>query len=146
MASRKPATRKPASKPAPTRKPAVETPLLEWVSAAIGLILTLGLLGAVGWEALDADDSPPAVQVEAMAATRTASGYVLEVRVANHGGSPAAQVAIEGELALPDGRVETSDATFDYLPDHSTRAGGMFFTGDPRAGKLTLRAKGYVEP
>ncbi len=146
MAARKPAARKPAAKPATSRRPPTETPLLEWVSAGVGLALTLGLIGVIGWEAVNADDSPPAVTVERLGATRTAAGYVLEIEVTNRGGSPAAQVAVEGELIGPDGETETAQATFDYVPDNSVRRGGLFFAGDPRAGTLRLQAKGYVEP
>lgn len=143
MAARKqPARRKPAAaKPAPDK-----TPLLEWVSAAIGLVLTLGVIGIIGWEALNPDDSPPAMRVESLGATRTADGYVLEVRVSNTGGSPAAAVLVEGELSRPGGEVETAEVSFDYVPDHSTRTGGLFFQGDPSAGALKLTAKGYVSP
>jgi uncharacterized protein (TIGR02588 family) len=123
-----------------------QTPLLEWVSAAIGLVLTLGVIGVIGWEALNADDTPAAIKVESLGATPTGSGYVLQVRVTNTGGSPAAQVAIEGELTPPGGEAETAEATFDYVPDHSTRTGGLFFTADPAVGALKLRAKGYVAP
>jgi uncharacterized protein (TIGR02588 family) len=150
MAARKPgspktAGRKPAA--ATTRQAAAkQTPLLEWVSAAVGLALTLAVIGVIGWEALNADDSPPAIVVERLAATRTASGYVLEVKVTNTGGSPAAQVAIEGELTPSGGEPETAEATFDYVPDHSTRTGGLFFESDPNAGALKLTAKGYVSP
>ena len=156
MAARKPAHRKPAAKPTgrPTGKPTTgasrpqkdETPLIEWVSAAVGLVLTLGVVGVIGWEALNADDSPPAITVQRLATTRTAAGYVLVVEVANRGGSPAAQVAIEGELTPPGGEPETADATFDYVPDHSTRTGGLFFQGNPDGGALKLTAKGYVSP
>jgi uncharacterized protein (TIGR02588 family) len=145
MATRKPARRKTAASTA--RPPAAkQTPLLEWVAAAVGLLLTLGVIGVIGWEALNADDSPAAMKVESLGATRTAAGYVLEVRVTNTGGSPAAQVTIAGELTPPGGEAETAEATFDYVPDHSTRTGGLFFATDPRAGSLKLTAKGYVSP
>jgi uncharacterized protein (TIGR02588 family) len=148
MVARKPARRKPASsKTSPdARRAASDTSLLEWVSAAIGLLLTLGLIGVISWEAFNADDSPAAMRVESLGATAIGSGYVLQVRVTNAGGSPAAQVSIEGELTPPGGETETAQATFDYVPDHSARTGGLFFQGDPRVGALKLRATGYAAP
>lgn len=154
MAARKPAAR---GKAAASRKPGAqssaqssaqpETPLLEWISAAVGLIVTLGLIGVIGWEALNPDPTPPAMVVEQRGVTATPSGYVLEVRVTNRGGSPAAQVIVEGELTPPTGGPpETAEATFDYVPDHSSRAGGLFFQADPRQGELKLGAKGFAEP
>lgn len=148
MAARKqPARRKAAaSKTAAPGVAAGETPLLEWVFAAVGLVLTLGLIGVIGWEAANPDDSPPAIVVEHLRTTQTSAGYVVEVKVINRGGSPAAQVAIEGELTPPGGEPETAEATFDYVPDHSTRTGGLFFQADPGVGALKMAAKGYVSP
>lgn len=73
-------------------------------------------------------------------------GYVAEIELANTGGRPAAEVVVEGMLTLADGSPETSYVTFDYIADRSKRSGGLFFKGDPRAGELALRAKGFVEP
>ena len=53
---------------------------------------------------------------------------------------------VEGELAGPDGPIETSEATMDYLPPGSEREGGLFFSRDPRRYEVRLRAKGYVDP
>ena len=36
--------------------------------------------------------------------------------------------------------------TLDYLPQDSERRGGLFFTEDPAAYELVLRAQGYAEP
>jgi uncharacterized protein (TIGR02588 family) len=35
---------------------------------------------------------------------------------------------------------------FDYVPGHSVRQGGLFFTRDPRSGHLSVRARGYSAP
>jgi uncharacterized protein (TIGR02588 family) len=47
---------------------------------------------------------------------------------------------------LRGNRVSTSEAVLDYVPPRSGREGGLWFAGDPRAGRLTLRATGYAEP
>ena len=39
-----------------------------------------------------------------------------------------------------------SEAVLDYVPAGSDREGGLWFSRDPRAGQLTLRAKGYADP
>ena len=53
--------------------------------------------------------------------------------------------AFEGILS-GGGADETSRVVFDYVPGHSVRQGGLFFTRDPRTGHLTLRARGYSAP
>ena len=136
--------RKPAAR---TSHPGAQgTPLLEWIAGAVGLVLLLVTLGVIGHEALLGDRSPPAVTVEARAVHAVKDGWLVEVEVINSGGSPAAQVAIEGELTLAGQDPETAQASFDYVPDHSQRRGGLFFAHDPRRGQLDLRARGYTEP
>jgi uncharacterized protein (TIGR02588 family) len=131
----------------PTKKaPPPRTPLLEWIAAAIGLVVVLATLALVSSEALRADTSPPAVMVQNLGARRTEAGWVLQVRADNRGGSPAAQVRVTGELTPPGGMMETAEATFDFVPDHSARDGGLFFSSDPAHGKLVLRATGYADP
>ena len=56
-----------------------------------------------------------------------------------------AQVKIEGILS-GGGADEISRVVFDYVPGHSVRQGGLFFTRDPRTGHLSLRARGYPAP
>lgn len=135
------------------RKPAAKatsgkhgTPLLEWIAGAVGLGLVLLTLAVIGQEAMVGDSSPPNVTVEARSVQAVKGGWLVEIEVINSGGSPAAQVAVEGELTLAAKAPETAEASFDYVPDHSRRRGGLFFADDPRGGQLSLRAKGYVEP
>lgn len=143
--------RKPASKPTAkaTARPspgAKGTPLLEWIAGAIGLALVLLTAGVIGHEALFGDPSPPAVTVQQGQIHAVKGGWLVEIAAVNSGGSPASQVAVEGELTLSGQPPETAEASFDYVPDHSSRPGGLFFTRDPHGGQLALRAKGYTEP
>lgn len=139
--------RKPTSKPTAEASPGAQgTPLLEWIAGAIGLALVLLTGGVIGQEALFGDPSPPAITVAAGQIHAVKGGWLVEIEAVNEGGSPAAQVAVEGELTLPGQPAQTAEASFDYVPDHSRRPGGLFFTHDPRTGQLTLRAKGYTEP
>lgn len=120
--------------------------LLEWVAPAIGLVLTLGLLGFVGWEAWAApDEAPPQITVTAGPVTRFGDQYVLEVTARNHGPSTAARVEVEATLRAGGGET-TSRTMFDFIPAHSERRGGLFFPVDPRSAAVQLRALGYAEP
>lgn len=83
--------------------------------------------------------------VERLGVQQTGTGYLVQIRATNRGGSAAAQVVVEGELKAAAGP-ETAEATFDFIADHSSREGGLFFESDPRQGALTLRAKGYAAP
>jgi uncharacterized protein (TIGR02588 family) len=146
--AKRPASRNRRGSGAPKPQPTTAgTPALEWIAAAVGAALALFVIGVIGWEALHAREArPPSILAERLGVSPIAGGYLVEIRVSNRGGRPAAQVLVEGELASPGVEPELSEATFDYIPDSSARTGGLFFKSDPALGTLTLRAKGFVEP
>jgi uncharacterized protein (TIGR02588 family) len=121
-------------------------PLWEWVVALFGLALVLGSIGFMAYQAVAVDDSPPDVMVRTDAIRPLNHGYLVQIRAVNQGGSTAAGVTVEGLLMDERGGVETSAVDIDYVPPHSSRKGGLFFTQDPRKYSLQLRAKGYAEP
>ena len=123
-----------------------DAPTWVWAIGLLGLVFILGSVGFALYEAIAGDSSPPDVTVELESATPTQNGYLVEFRVLNEGGSTAAGLTVEGELLNGTEIVETSDTTLEYLPSHSERQGGLFFTEDPRQYELQLRAKGYEVP
>jgi uncharacterized protein (TIGR02588 family) len=123
-----------------------EAPWWMWGIAALGLIFVLGSIGFMLYEAAAGDTSPPDVTVRIESITPTRNGFLVKFRALNEGGSTAEGVTVVGELTNGSGRVEDSDTTVDYLPSHSEREGGLFFTNDPNAHELRLRAKGYEKP
>ena len=122
-------------------------PVLEWIAAGIGLVLTLGMVAIIGLEALrgDADDLP-AIEVRPARVTQTQHGYVVEIVATNRSGGTAAAVQVEGALKAGETSLETSSLTFDYVPGHAERKGGLFFTRDPRRHRFEVRALGYQAP
>ncbi|NQE61282.1 hypothetical protein [Caulobacter sp. RHG1] len=120
-----------------------DIPPLEWAAAGVGLCLAATAIGLTAWDAAFGVDSPPAIEVRLTKVTPTPYGYVAQIEAFNHGGAPAAQVAVEGVLAGAE--PETASATFDYIPEQSRAEGGLIFEHDPRAGPLKLRAKGFIE-
>jgi uncharacterized protein (TIGR02588 family) len=121
-------------------------PVTEWIVAALGVMLVAGTIGYLVWLAMSRDETPPDVRVVADGVVALQDGWLVQFRAANAGGQAAAEVLIEGELAGPDGPIETSEATIDYLPPRSEREGGLIFSRDPRQHEMRLRAKGYVDP
>lgn len=135
------------AEPAQPRPPAPrEIPALEWVVAGIGALLVAGTIGYLVTQALWRDATPPDVRLVAEPARAQQGGWLVRFHALNQGGEPAAELLIEGELRDPEGTVETSEATLDYLPPGSQRAGGLLFSRDPRQFELALRAKGYARP
>lgn len=123
------------------------TPWLEWVGAGTGLVLALGLFGAIGWQAFDEGDSAPTLVAEIEEITQVNGGFRVDIRARNRSRTAAAQIEVEGRLSGgSQGEVETGRITFDYLAGHSARKGGLFFTRDPRSGSLSIRVAGYAMP
>jgi uncharacterized protein (TIGR02588 family) len=123
-----------------------DAPPWMWGIGLLGLALVLGSIAFVLYEAAAGDSSPPDVTVRVDSILPTRNGYLVEFRAVNEGGSTAEGLTVEGELRNGAESVEASDTTIEYVPSHSERGGGLFFTSDPRQYELRLRAKGYEKP
>lgn len=123
-----------------------EAPIWMWAIAFLGLVLTLGSIGFMLYEAALGDSSPPDVTVHIESISATTEGHLVTFRVINKGGSTAQGLKVEGELKKGAERVETSDTTIEYVPSHSEREGGLFFSEDPRQHELLLKPMGYEKP
>lgn len=122
-------------------------PLLEWLTAALGLLLALGIVGTLVRAGLaESDHAVPVLTVAPHRVVAAGGGFVVEVKVANASPHTAASVQIEGQLAAPAAEPETSNATIDYVPGRSSVKAGLLFTTDPREGELKLRVTGYEVP
>lgn len=119
----------------------------EWLTAAVGLLLVLGAIGYLGYVAVAGDDLPPSLIVAVDSVTTTGGVHQVHFTVRNAGDRAGAAVVVEGRLTgTAGGGEETSEATLDYVPGRSARRGGLFFSSDPGAGRLELRALGYAVP
>ena len=137
----------PSKKEDPTCLVTPQTPLLEWIAGGVGLLLTLGTFGVIGWEAVTTrGEPPPAIETSVEGVTAAAGGYVVEVRLRNRSHATAAAVEIEGEMSAGGGEPTRSTATIDYVPGESERRVGLFFREDPRRHGLEVRVLGYSEP
>lgn len=121
-------------------------PIWEWIVAAIGLMVVAGVLGFLLYEALGGNQLPPDVKLSVDSVVQTGNGYLVKITAANQGGSTAEGVIVEGELRRGTEPVERSQTTIDYLPPHSEKRAGLFFTRDPRQFELQVRPFGYEEP
>ncbi len=125
---------------------AQETPLLEWIMALVGAALIVAAVGFLLYEALTQGDEPPRVVIEVLDVTVQDGRFLVEFDARNTGDETGAGVTIEGQLLQGGEPVETSSVTLPYVPGHSTRKGGLFFTEDPTQYDLQIRALGYERP
>jgi len=118
----------------------------EWIAAAAGLLLTLGVVGYTLWEGFHADQGPPALSVAAEPAVRAGAGYLLPVTVRNASRQTAAQVEIRGVVKGVGGPNEERRASFAYVPGQGEAKGGLLFQQDPGAGQVELSVEGFADP
>lgn len=128
-----------------TGKKKQSIPWWEWAVAALGAAMVIGLIGFMGYRAMQADAPVPELRVKAREVHARAIGFVVILDVGNTGAG-AANVAIEGTLTNGDGIIESSNVTLDYVPADSHREAGLLFTRDPSRHQLQLRATGYELP
>lgn len=123
-----------------------EPPALEWLAAAIGLILVVGAVGFMIYQAVAQEKTPPNINISVDSIVPTEGGFRVGFRVNNRGTQTASALNIEGELKKGEESIETSGVTLDYAPSNSERKGGLFFTKNPKDFDLQIRATGYEEP
>ena len=121
-------------------------PWTEWVAGGIGLVLTCGLLGFIGWQALQDAPEQPRIVVRETGIVRTGDTYLVEITAFNRGDRTVSALNAEGVLTRPGQEPERSMANFDYVPGHSQTRGGLYFSSDPATGDLQVRATGYQLP
>lgn len=125
---------------APRKPPASPKPsALEWIVAACSVAVIAAVLGVLGLHALKGRDSPPDLSVRPLEVHRTASGWTLDVEVANAGDRTASSVSVEGQAGD-----ETSTLSLDYVPGEGRREATLLFAADPHGADL--RVTGWVEP
>lgn len=127
-------------------KNAGEVSAWEWVVAGVSALLVVAVIATLLYQQVGTPDTPPQVAVAPERIVDVEGGYLVEFVARNQGNATAADVEIEGRLESGDGRVETSTVTLDFVPANAIRRGGLYFEGDPRAGRLSLDANGYREP
>jgi len=143
---KRPADPSEAGETKPAQAALESTSPLEWVIAAMGGALVAATLAYLVICAMAEPPRPPAVTLSVTSVTTTPGGYLVSFRAENTGGQTAAGLQITGELRDGEVVVESREATLDYLPQQSERRGGLFFTHDPAAHEVSLRAHGYADP
>ena len=123
-----------------------DAPLWMWSIAFLGLAMVAGSIGFMLYEAIAGERTPPDVVVHVDLILPARNGHLVKFRAVNEGGSTAEGVTVEGELMNGPNSIETSNTTLEYVPSHSMREGGLYFTLDPKQYELRVRAKGYEKP
>ncbi|WP_029008015.1 hypothetical protein [Azospirillum halopraeferens] len=119
---------------------------LEWAVAGLGCLLVAGVIGYLFYLAVFVPDEPPDIVASVQRVADTRTGYRIDIRTVNMGGTTAAEVKVEGTLSHRGQPVETGDATIDFVPPGSERTVSLTFRRDPRTHELDVRTVGFRTP
>jgi uncharacterized protein (TIGR02588 family) len=121
-------------------------PPIEWVTGGIGLVIVLGTLGFIGYEAVVGGPEAPHLSVAIETSGPAVSGFSATVVVRNESRQAAAEVLVEGVLRSRDGGEERSEVRLDYVPGLSSRRATLVFPAPPGEGGVSVRIVGYTTP
>ena len=121
-------------------------PMLEWIVGAVGLVIVVVLISFLIYEALTESKQPPTIVVNTISVDSAGESYLVRFELNNTGSITGADVTIEGTLSSNGEVVETSQVTVPYVPPHSVREGGLYFSENPAQYDLQIRALGYRVP
>lgn len=130
-------TKRPKTRTTPQ---AAARPALQWAMAAVGVAVTMAVVGVVLWEALQ-PPSPARLEARIVEVRPTAGGYLAQVEIRNTGGDTAAAVDLLGQSGGGDA---PSTATVDYVSGHGTATAWLRFDRDPRGASVSVL--GWSEP
>ena len=111
-----------------------------------GFLIVAAVLGFFLYAGLSEKRPMPDLQLSVDSVLQTGNGYIARVTARNEGGLTAEGVIVEGELRSGPELVERSQTVIEFLPAHSKKRAGLFFTRDPRQFELKVRPHGYEEP
>ena len=113
-------------------------PILQWIMAALGLVITLTAAGIIIHEAIQ-PPSPPDLTAEVTATRPAAGGFIAEIEISNTGRDTAAAVQMEGRSGA-----HAASATIDYVPGRGRVTAELAFPGAP--APVEARVTGWSEP
>ncbi|MDP9422846.1 MAG: hypothetical protein M3Q19_08440 [Pseudomonadota bacterium] len=120
---------------------------LEWLAAAIGLMIFAGLFATILVQGLEPDRSAvPDLVVENQRIVPTSAGRLVEFTIHNRSAQTAAAVVIEGRLVGSIGQESPAQVMIDYVPARSKVSAGLIFPGDIRGRAIEIRPVGYRRP
>ncbi|MBW3636319.1 MAG: hypothetical protein KY445_07625 [Armatimonadetes bacterium] len=116
---------------------------LEWTVFALSLILIIGVLGFLGFEAISGAPTPPRLEVSLGEPLKVGKQMLVPVGVENRGATTAQGVEIEVSRR---GRDQTATFSLPHVPRGGQRQGWVVFEAPLQKSELESRVLGYQEP
>jgi uncharacterized protein (TIGR02588 family) len=121
-----------------------DTPVVEWVLAAISIILFASGFTYLAAHGVTAGDGP--VELRIVHSLSPTDPRRVDFVLVNMGEKTAAQVQVKGQVLENGAVAEESRAVIDYAPEGSSEQGSLLFFRDVRGLEFRVAAEGFNEP
>ena len=120
---------------------------LEWIIFAVGLVLVIGTLGYLLYDATTISQAPPNIEVQLGETQPQGQSFLVPVIATNKGQQTAETVQIEVVLEKDGKEAESAELEIQFLPRGAKRSGWVTFETDPSTvEKIKTRAVGFEKP
>lgn len=119
---------------------------LEWTVFSLSMLLVVGILGYLSYDAITTADAAAELVLETGAPISQTGGYAVPVTVTNNGDQTAEGVTIAVSLLRNGSDIEQGEFQAAYVPRHSSVEGWVIFHTDPATAHLEARILGYQQP
>jgi uncharacterized protein (TIGR02588 family) len=128
------------------RRTGQQIPPLEWVAGALGLLIVVGTLAFIGFEAYRGERGSPDLHAEVDTVSRGSGGYEVGVIVSNRGRTAASGVIVEGMSNDERGRDARVEVRIDYVPGLSEERATLVFPFQPDRASVQVRVVAFTMP
>lgn len=119
---------------------------LEWTVFGLSLVLVVGVVGYLVFDAATIGDAPPTLTLELGETLAQSGGFAVPVTVTNRGDETAEDVQIEVVLMQNGEEIEHGEFSIAFVPRGSQAEGWVMFREDPAGGELAAKVLGYEQP
>ncbi len=127
----------------------MNTPEKNWLECsvfAISLLLVVGVVAYLAYDAASMTDNPPDLAVRVGTPEQHSGYFAVPITVTNAGDTTAEGVVVEVVVERGD-KQEQAQFEIAYVPRQSEREGWVTFEQDPQtADRVNARAIGYEQP
>jgi uncharacterized protein (TIGR02588 family) len=118
---------------------------LEWLIFGLSLMVTIGIVGYLGWMAFFAPQKPAQVKLEIGQPQLKAGMYEVPVKVLNEGDESIEHLRLYAR-PIADVGSEPLTADLDYLPKGGDRETVFMFKNDSAKSGIEVFAGTYIRP
>lgn len=120
---------------------------LEWSVFALSIVLVLGVLGYLVYQAYNHKASTPDLYVQIWSEPSANAPNRYHILLENKGGTTAEEVTVELVLMKDGEEMEKAQLQIPFAPQESKREGWVNFTKDPaKADTVSSRVVSYKKP